>query len=122
MELLARVRHQLSLSSERLMTTRALVNNLLVVKGRVGTRGTTPNAINVVSIIADRVLRALVRGVTNLAMQPRIAGVSTLRISDDRTSSKLHRISVNNNSSSRVTTKDAFSVVLKATSKEIAPN
>ncbi|KAJ0580078.1 putative transcription factor interactor and regulator CCHC(Zn) family [Helianthus annuus] len=66
----ARVQHQLSLSlsSERLTTTGALVSNLLEVKGRVGTRGTTPSVIVVVSIIADRVLGAHVRGVTNHAM------------------------------------------------------
>ena len=84
----------------------------------MGTREITLSAIDVICTTTGRATKVVVRDVTSWVMKPRIAGAHVLRIRIVNSNNKLHRISSNN---SRVTG-DAFSVVLKVTSRETAPS
>ena len=81
----------------------------------VGTRGVTLNAIVATYTTVGHAPGATVIGATSLVMLQRIAEAHT---PSTRIVSNLSRTS----DSSRVTTKDAFSVELKATSRRIVPN
>ena len=81
----------------------------------VDTRGITPSAIAAAYTTVGHAPGATVIGATSLVMLQRIAGAHTPPI---RIVSNLSRTS----DSSRVTTKGAFSVELKATSRKIVPN
>ena len=113
-----KVQLQFSLNSERLMTTRVLVSNLLVIKDRVDTEETTPSATGATNITAGSATKVDVRDVTSWVMKLRIAGARVLqtRIANNN---KLHRTTISSNSRA---IKVAFSVALKATLRETAPN
>ena len=81
----------------------------------VGTRGVTPNAIVATYTTVGHAPGATVIGATSLVMLQRIAGAHT---PPTRIVNNLNRISGSN----RVTTKGAFSVELRATSRKIVPN
>ena len=81
----------------------------------VDTRGITPSAIAAAYTTVGHAPGATVIDATSLVMLQRIAGAHTPPI---RIVSNLSRTS----DSSRVTTKGAFSVELKATSRKIVPN